>query len=148
METKIKYIFIKNQKQIIKYIFITLETTDIQETPIETIETPIETPETPIDTIDNPIETPIETIKTPKKNGRPLGSKNKTPFKPRPRKQKVIEEPIEHVSEEELGQSDPQQRLLPTEPHNALADAMLRLLNSHQMDRIRRKDAQRRSWFA
>ena len=124
-----------------------IETPDIQlettETVIETIET---TPETPIDTIEKEI-TP-EIIKTPKKNGRPLGSKNKTPFKPRPRKPKVIEEPIEQVSEEEPEPQDPQQRILPKEPHNALADAMLRLLNSHQMDRIRRKDAQRRSWFA
>ena len=120
---------------------------------IETTDIPLETTETVIETIETPTETPIDTIETeltpeiiiPKKNGRPLGSKNKTPFKPRPRKPKVIEEPIEPLSEEE---PEPQQRKIPTKPHNALADAMLRLLNSHQIDRIRRKDAQRRSWFA
>ena len=116
---------------------------------IETIDIPIETTETVIETIETPPETPINTIETPeiikKKTGRPLGSKNKTPFKPRPRQPKVSWEAPEPVSEEE---SDPQQRKIPTDTHSALAGAMVRLLNSHQIDRIRRKDAQRRSWFA
>ena len=131
------------------------------ETPVETqeteenvSETPIETPEnmeTVLETVlenEEPIEEPIK-----KKPGRPTGSRNKGPSKPRPKRKVVISEAVEYEARDEPSAQperiwDAQHQPIPTEAKTEMAELMLKLLRGQAIERNQRRDAQRRSWFA
>ena len=108
-----------------------------------------------------PINEDIETIKNPeksdtieqflpeakKKPGRPAGSRNKGPSKPRVKK--VVSEPVVAPSRAPSPPRwDAQHQPIPTQATTEMAELMLRLLSNQSMERQRRKDAQRRAWFS
>ena len=85
-----------------------------------------------------------------KKPGRPAGSRNKAPAKPRVKKV-VVSEAVEYApppSPISPPRWDAQHQPIPTEAKTEMAELMLRLLSGQSMERQRRKDALRRSWFA
>ena len=98
-----------------------------------------------------------ETLPEPKrKPGRPAGSKNKEPAKPRAKKKVpvVVSEVVDIAPSQppspptETPRWDAQHRPIPTEAKTEIAELMLRLLSQQSNERIRRKDNLRRSWFA
>ena len=139
----------------------------------ETEENELETQETPTETEENVSETPMETpenmekvletvleneelIEEPikKKPGRPMGSRNKGPSKPRPKKV-AISKAIEYEARDEPSAPaqperiwDAQHQPIPTEAKTEMAELMLKLLRGQAIERNQRRDAQRRSWFA
>ena len=84
-----------------------------------------------------------------KKPGRPAGSRNKGPAKPRA-KRVAVSEAVEYAPppSPERSQWDAQHQPIPVEAKTEMAELMLRLLSGQSADRQRRKDALRRSWFA
>ena len=86
-----------------------------------------------------------------RKPGRPAGSRNKQPAKPRA-KRVVVSEAVEVQPPPPPAQPrwDAQHRPIPTEAEatTEMAQLMLRLLSGQSMERQRRKDAQRRAWFS
>ena len=87
-----------------------------------------------------------------RKPGRPAGSRNKGPAKPRP-KRVVVSEVVEYAPEPPPPPAptprwDAQHQPIPTEAKTEMAELMLRLLSGQAMERQRRKDAQRRAWFS
>ena len=80
-----------------------------------------------------------------KKPGRPAGSRNKGPSKPR--KKVVVSEPVVAPSPSPP-RWDAQHQPIPTQATTEMAELMLRLLSNQSMERQRRKDAQRRAWFS
>ena len=85
-----------------------------------------------------------------KKPGRPAGSRNKAPAKPRVKKV-VVSEAVEYApppSPISPPRWDAQHQPIPSEAHNEMAKLMLQMLSGQTMERQRRKDALRRSWFA
>ena len=94
---------------------------------------------------DEPVELPAK-----KKPGRPAGSRNKAPAKPRVKKV-VVSEIVEYApppSPISPPRWDAQHQPIPTEAHNEMAALMLKLLSGQSMERQRRKDAQRKAWFS
>jgi hypothetical protein len=103
---------------------------------------------------------PAELPEPKRKPGRPAGSKNKQPAKPRA-KRVVVSEAVE-AAELRSGAAytpppapasspprwDAQHQPIPTEAKTEMAELMLRLLSGQAMERQRRKDAQRRAWFS
>ena len=102
------------------------------------------------------VENPSETLPEPKrKPGRPAGSRNKQPAKPRAKKLPVvvseavdIAPPPPSTTPTETPRWDAQHQPIPTEAKTEIAELMLRLLSQQSSERIRRKDNLRRSWFA
>ena len=101
------------------------------------------------------VENPSETLPEPKrKPGRPSGSRNKQPAKPRAKKLPVVVSeavdiaPSQAPSPIETPRWDAQHQPIPTEAKTEIAELMLRLLSQQSSERIRRKDSLRRSWFA
>ena len=94
---------------------------------------------------------PEETIPEPKrKPGRPSGSRNKGPAKPRA-KRVVVTEPVLLPAPPPTPAEprwDAQHQPIPTEAKTEMAELMLKMLQGQAMERQRRKDALRRSWFA
>ena len=89
-----------------------------------------------------------------RKPGRPAGSKNKQPAKPRA-KRVVVSEAVEFQPPPPPAPTpaprwDAQHQPIPTqaEATTEMAQLMLRLLSGQAMERQRRKDAQRRAWFS
>ena len=86
-----------------------------------------------------------------RKPGRPAGSRNKQPAKPRA-KRVVVSEAVELQPPPPPAPSparwDAQHQPIPTEAKTEMAELMLRLLSGQAMERQRRKDAQRRAWFS
>jgi len=84
-----------------------------------------------------------------KKPGRPAGSRNRAPAKPRAKKV-VVSEAVEYAPppSPERSQYDAQHQPIPVEAKTEMAELMLRLLSGQSADRQRRKDALRQSWFA
>jgi hypothetical protein len=81
-----------------------------------------------------------------RKPGRPSGSRNKGPSKPR---KKVVSEPVVAPSRAPSPPRwDAQHQPIPTQATTEMAELMLRLLSNQSMERQRRKDAQRRAWFS
>ena len=116
-----------------------------------------ETPPKPEETLS---EKPAELPEPKRKPGRPAGSKNKQPAKPRA-KRVVVSEAVEaaelrsgaaYAPPPPPAPSPPrwvaQHQPIPTEAKTEMAELMLRLLSSQAMERQRRKDAQRRAWFS
>ena len=118
-------------------------------------EIPIETQEIEQEVLDTVLENE-ELIEEPikKKPGRPTGSRNKGPSKPRPKKV-AISKAIEYEARDEPSAPsqperiwDAQHQPIPTEPKTEMAELMLKLLRGQAIERNQRRDAQRRSWFA
>jgi hypothetical protein len=123
--------------------------TDIQEIPLEINEELKDIPEE-IQAEPAEIEAPepeVIPIK-PKAKGRPKGSLNKGPSKPRPKKIAIVKEAS---VEEDLPYepSSPKRNLkLPTDPDSSdIAAAMLRLLQDQTYSRQARKQRLYKSWF-
>ena len=99
----------------------------------------------------NNVQEPQEIVAAPvakRKPGRPAGSRNKEPGKPRkPRAKKVevVEEPIEEVFEDPI--EEPQYQRIPTVATTSKEERMLRLLSDHAKTRRARKVALWKSWF-
>ena len=99
------------------------------------------------------VESVLQELPEPKrKPGRPAGSKNKQPAKPRA-KRVVVSEAVEYAPPPPPAPSpaprwDAQHQPIPTEAKTEMAELMLRLLSGQAMERQRRKDAQRRAWFS
>ena len=95
---------------------------------------------------------PAELPEPKRKPGRPAGSRNKQPAKPRA-KRVVVSEAVEYAPPPPPAPSpaprwDAQHQPIPTEAKTEMAELMLRLLSGQAMERQRRKDAQRRAWFS
>ena len=96
-----------------------------------------------------PVEIEAETIK-PKAKGRPKGSLNKGPPKPRAKKKTQIQEtPVEEDSPPVYEPSSPKRNLkIPTDPSSSdIAAAMLKLLQDQSYSRQSRKQRLYNSWF-
>ena len=106
-----------------------------------------EIPPEPEETLSAPAELP----EPKRKPGRPAGSRNKAPTKPRA-KRVVVSEAVEVQPPPPPAPSPPrwdaQHQPIPTEAKTEMAELMLRLLSGQAMERQRRKDAQRRAWFS
>ena len=87
-----------------------------------------------------------------RKPGRPAGSKNRQPAKPRAKRVVVSEavelQPPPPPAPTPAPRWDAQHQPIPTEAKTEMAELMLRLLSGQAMERQRRKDAQRRAWFS
>ena len=97
-------------------------------------------------------EKPAELPEPKRKPGRPAGSRNKQPAKPRA-KRAVVSEAVEYAPPPAPAPSpaprwDAQHQPIPTEAKTEMAELMLRLLSGQALERQRRKDAQRRAWFS
>ena len=95
---------------------------------------------------------PAELPEPKRKPGRPAGSRNKQPAKPRA-KRVVVSEAIEYAPHDPPAPSpaprwDAQHQPIPTEAKTEMAELMLRLLSGQAMERQRRKDERRRAWFS
>ena len=83
-----------------------------------------------------------------RKPGRPSGSRNKGPSKPRAKKVVVSEPVVTSSRAPSPSRWDAQHQPIPTQATTEMAELMLRLLSNQSMERQRRKDAQRRAWFS
>ena len=95
---------------------------------------------------------PVEEVKPvikPKAKGRPRGSLNKGPSKPRAKKTQIQETPVEAPVGETYGPSSPKRNLkIPTDPSTSeVAAAMLKLLQDQSYSRQSRKQRLYSSWF-
>jgi len=97
---------------------------------------------------DEPAEKKVEPIK-PKAKGRPKGSLNKGPPKPRAKKTQIKESPVEEISPPVYEPSSPKRNLpMPTDPTSSdIAAAMLKLLQDQTYTRQARKQRLYQSWF-
>ena len=95
---------------------------------------------------DEPAEIKAEPIK-PKAKGRPKGSLNKGPSKPRAKKTQIQETPVEETPVYEP--SSPKRNLkMPADPSSSdIAAAMLKLLQDQTYSRQARKQRLYQSWF-
>ena len=97
------------------------------------------------------VEVPEKPIKA-KAKGRPKGSANKGPPKPRAKKAQIQEAPVEDTSdpyEPAYEPASPKRNLrIPTDPTSSdVAAAMLKLLQNQTYSRQNRKQALYNSWF-
>ncbi len=88
----------------------------------------------------------------PKAKGRPKGSQNKGPSKPRAKKAQIQETPVDSYQGDDLPAyqpSSPKRNLkLPTDPSSSdVAAAMLKLLQDQTYTRQARKQRLYQSWF-
>ena len=85
----------------------------------------------------------------PKAKGRPRGSCNKGPSKPRAKKAQIQEAPVEAPIEQIYEPSSPKRNLsLPTDPSTSdVAAAMLKLLQDQSYSKQARKQRLYSSWF-
>ena len=95
---------------------------------------------------------PAELPEPKRKPGRPAGSRNKQPAKPRA-KRVVVSEAVEYAPPPPPAPSpaprwDAQHQPIPTEARTEMAELMLRLLSGQAMERQRKKDERRRAWFS
>ena len=134
------------------------ETPDIAPEIVDIVE---ETAEEIVEETLEPINEDVESVETvenggtieqflpeaKRKPGRPSGSRNKGPSKPRVKK--VVSEPVVAPSRAPSPPRwDAQHQPIPTQATTEMAELMLRLLSNQSMERQRRKDAQRRAWFS
>jgi len=117
-------------------------TTDIQKVEAEIQESEKETPK---------VEEEVAQKIKPKAKGRPKGSQNKQPSKPRVKKVVVEEAAVDTEEEEALPYepSSPRRNLrIPTDPNASdIAAAMLKLLQEGTNTRQARRERLHRSWF-
>ena len=128
-------------------VTITEEPVTIAEEPVTIAEDPVTIPEEPATIAEDPvaeepaIEVPVKP--QPKKRGRPAGSKNREPGKPRaPRKKpEIVQEPIEEV--QQLPRAVEGSFPILEEAYDLRTAKMLRIL---QMQADRRKQNKENVW--
>ena len=88
-------------------------------------------------------------VMKPKAKGRPKGSRNLQPSKPRAKKTQIQEAPVEAPVKETYEPSSPKRNLrIPTDPTSSeVAAAMLKLLQNQSYSRQSRKQRLYNSWF-
>ena len=126
-------------------VTITEEPVTIAEEPVTIAEEPVTIPEEPATIAEDPVaeEPAIEVPVEPKKRGRPAGSKNREPGKPRaPRKKpEIVQEPVEEV--QQLPRAVEGSFPIPEEAYDLRTAKMLRIL---QMQADRRKQNKENVW--
>ena len=122
---------------------------EIEETPVTIEEEAVAESVSAEKTEEPPEEAQSPPAETKKKPGRPSGSKNKQPAKPRA-KRVVVSEAVEYAPPPPTPRWDALHQPIPTEADakTEMAQLMLRLLSGQATERQRRKDAQRRAWFS
>ena len=128
----------------------------IPETPVATEETPVTIDESAVTTDETPLlndPLPADVVSlepTPKrKPGRPPGSKNKEPGKPRKPRAKAAVVPIDPppLEPEARYRPLPESRPIPNEARDSREALMLRLLSQQANARQQNKVALWKSWF-
>ena len=90
----------------------------------------------------------VKPVMKPKAKGRPKGSRNLQPSKPRARKAQIREAPVEEESPVYEPSSPKRNLRLPTDPSSSdVAAAMLKLLQDQSYSRQSRKQRLYNSWF-
>ena len=91
----------------------------------------------------------VKPVMKPKAKGRPKGSRNLQPSKPRAKKTQIQEAPVEAPVGETYEPSSPKRNLkIPTDPTTSeVAAAMLKLLQDQTYSRQSRKQRLYSSWF-
>ena len=90
----------------------------------------------------------VKPVIKPKAKGRPRGSLNKGPSKPRAKKTQIQEAPVEEESQVYEPSSPKRNLKLPTDPSTSdVAAAMLKLLKDQSYSRQSRKQRLYNSWF-
>ena len=91
----------------------------------------------------------VKPVMKPKAKGRPKGSRNLQPFKPRAKETQIQEAPVEAPVGETYEPSSPKRNLkIPTDPTTSeVAAAMLKLLQDQSYSRQSRKQRLYSSWF-
>ena len=91
----------------------------------------------------------VKPVIKPRAKGRPRGSLNKGPSKPRAKKIQIQETPVEAPVGETYEPSSPKRNLrIPTDPTSSeVAAAMLKLLQDQSYSRQSRKQRLYSSWF-
>jgi hypothetical protein len=122
---------------------------EIAETPVTIEEEAVAESVSAEKTEEPPEEAQSAPAEPKRKPGRPSGSKNKQPAKPRA-KRVVVSEAVEYAPPPPTPRWDAQHQPIPTEADakTEMAQLMLRLLSGQATERQRRKDAQRRAWFS
>ena len=125
--------------------------TDIQEIPLDIKNTTEDIEKNAEDIIADIGEIPVpEEVKPikPKAKGRPKGSPNKGPSKPRAKKAQIQETPVEEAHEPYEPSSPKRNLKIPTDPSSSdIASAMLKLLQDQSFSRQTRKQRLYNSWF-
>ena len=87
----------------------------------------------------------VKPVMKPKAKGRPKGSRNLQPSKPRAKKTQIQEAPVDEAYEPPSPKRNPK---LPTDPTTSdVAAAMLKLLQDQSCSRQSRKQRLYNSWF-
>ena len=122
---------------------------EIEETPVTIEEEAVAESVSAEKTEEPPEEAQSAPAEPKKRPGRPAGSRNKQPAKPRA-KRVVVSEAVEYAPPPPTPRWDAQHQPIPTEADakTEMAQLMLRLLSGQATERQRRKDAQRRAWFS
>ena len=123
---------------------------DIQEIPLDNTEQVLDIVEdiTEIQTEEPEIFEEVKPVMKPKAKGRPKGSRNLQPSKPRARKAQIREAPVEEESPVYEPSSPKRNLRLPTDPSSSdVAAAMLKLLQDQSYSRQSRKQRLYNSWF-
>ena len=91
----------------------------------------------------------VKPVMKPKAKGRPKGSRNLQPSKPRAKKAQIQEAPVEAPVGETYEPTSPKRNLkIPTDPTTSeVAAAMLKLLQDQSYSRQARKQRLYNSWF-
>ena len=91
----------------------------------------------------------VKPVMKPEAKGRPKGSRNLQPSKPRAKKTQIQEAPVEAPVKETYEPSSPKRNLrIPTDPTSSeVAAAMLKLLQDQSYSRQSRKQRLYNSWF-
>ena len=130
---------------------------DIQENPLDIAEevqiiaedlAEIKAGEEPEPPEDAPASKEVKPVIKPKAKGRPKGALNKAPSKPRAKKNRIQEAPVEEESPVYEPSSPKRNLKLPTDPSTSdVAAAMLKLLQDQSYSRQSRKQRLYNSWF-
>ncbi len=95
-----------------------------------------------------PVAEEVKPVIKPKAKGRPKGALNKAPSKPRAKKNRIQEAPVEEESPVYEPSSPKRNLKLPMDPSTSdVAAAMLKLLQDQSYSRQSRKQRLYNSWF-
>ena len=107
-----------------------------------------EEPEPPQSGVDAPGSEEVKPVIKARAKGRPRGSVNKGPSKPRAKKIQIQEAPVEEESHAYEPSSPRRNLKIPTDPTSSdVAAAMLKLLQDQSYSRQSRKQRLYNSWF-
>ena len=121
------------------------------ENPVTIDDNPITTDEKPVNEAEALPADVVALEPTPKRRGRPVGSKNKEPGKPRKPRAKAVAVPVPVPQPREPEPYEapalPGSRRIPTEARDSSEAMMLRLLSHQANARQQNKVALWKSWF-